>query len=43
MVNNDIYFLGDDTGDATGTISVFKYTLGPEAEKKQMKVIKKGK
>ncbi len=27
-----IYFLGDDTGDATGTISVFKYILAPEVK-----------
>lgn len=24
---NDVYFLGDDTGDATGTISIMKYSL----------------
>lgn len=27
--DNDIYYLGDDTGDATGTIRVYKYTIIP--------------
>jgi hypothetical protein len=38
-----IYFLGDDTGDATGTISVFQYILTPpqEIEIKQKPVKKK--
>ena len=27
VVGDEIYFLGDDTGDATGTINVFKYVL----------------
>ncbi len=30
VVGNNIYFLGDDTGDATGTINVFKYVLKEE-------------
>jgi hypothetical protein len=30
---DDVYFLGDDTGDATGTISVFKYKLYPDIKK----------
>jgi hypothetical protein len=33
--DNGVYFLGDDTGDATGTISIFKYILNPEIQKKK--------
>lgn len=33
---NDIFFLGDDTGDATGTISILKYALKiPDIEKEK--------
>ncbi len=35
VVDDNVYFLGDDTGDATGTISVFKYLLNPESQKKK--------
>jgi hypothetical protein len=36
LVGDNLFFLGDDTGDATGTISVFKYMLNPEAQKKKI-------
>jgi hypothetical protein len=37
--NKNVYFLGDDTGDATGTISIFKYSLSviPAVLKKEKK------
>ncbi len=35
LKGDDVYFLGDDTGDATGTISIFKYTLLAPADKKE--------
>ena len=41
---NDIYFLGDDTGDASGTISIFKYVLKSDTEEDNKKsTIKKKK
>jgi hypothetical protein len=36
MKGNDIFFLGDDTGDATGTINVFKYTMIREEKNKEV-------
>lgn len=36
-VGNDIYFLGDDTGDATGTISVFKYVIKSHDKNEKIK------
>ncbi len=40
MHGDDIFFLGDDTGDATGTISIFKYTLAKEEKPDEVKEIK---
>ena len=37
VVGDEIYFLGDDTGDATGTISIFKYVLKEEDKIKKIK------
>jgi len=40
MRGNDVYFLGDDTGDATGTISIFKYSLIREEKVEEKTEIK---
>ncbi len=38
---DNIYFLGDDAGDATGTINLLKYKINTEAEQKKKPAINK--
>ncbi|MBL0033732.1 MAG: hypothetical protein IPP27_16750 [Bacteroidetes bacterium] len=38
---DNIYFLGDDAGDATGTINLLKYKINTEAEQKRKPAINK--
>jgi hypothetical protein len=36
VAGNAVYFLADDAGDATGTISLLKYMISDEADKKKI-------